>query len=168
MIELEWTFYNVLQIPKAERRDELDISDGRGKTQSPENKLQSTCHSEKLISSLPKTQPDIFILLGGGGNFWFMETLKNLLLNSTLVIKSLATTILKYFRWSIIKSPHLLKGIQPFPISRISPLIIPPEDFWAVNNQDLRPLTSGETWVCDTPWQIFKLSCAFCSCPSSA
>lgn len=121
-----------------------------GKKQSPKNKLQSTCHLDKLISSLPKTQPDIFILLGGG-DFWFMESLKNLLLNSTSVIKSLDIAILKYFRQSIIKNPHLLKGIQPFPISCILPLIIPPEDFWTVNNQNLRPLTSGETSVCNTP-----------------
>lgn len=121
----------------------------KGKKQSPENKLQSTCHLDKLIYSLPKTQPDIFIYCGGGtgSNFWFMESLKNLLLNSTLVIKSLDIAILKYFRQSIIKSPHLLKGIQPFPISCILPLIIPPEGFWTVNNQDLRPLTS----VCNTP-----------------
>lgn len=31
VIELEWAFYNVSQIPKADGRDELDISDGTGK-----------------------------------------------------------------------------------------------------------------------------------------
>lgn len=93
----------------------------KGKTVSCcENKLQSTRHLDKLICTLPKLKPDIFILLGVS-SFWFMEILENLLLNSTSVIKPLHIALLEYFRESVIKSSHLLQVTQPFPSSWLRP-----------------------------------------------
>lgn len=121
------------------------------KERSPKDGPQSTCHLDKLASSLPRTQPDIFILLGAGGNFWFTESLENLLLNSPLVVKSLDIPVLKYFRQSIIESSLLLQGTQPFPTSHICPQSSSsPGGFLSCKQSDLRPLAP----VCDTPWQM--------------
>jgi hypothetical protein len=62
VIELEWTFYNVLQIPKAGRRNGLDIADGEEKNQPP---LFTTCHLDKLMSSLPQNSARYFYFVGG-------------------------------------------------------------------------------------------------------
>lgn len=67
VIELEWTFYSVLTNSRGRNEGRTKTSQREEeKKQSSKNKLQSTCHLDKLISSLPETQPDIFILMGGG------------------------------------------------------------------------------------------------------